>query len=150
MKNIKHTLAEHLSQQLNKKITDLQQAVLSAKESRDADTKSSAGDKHETSRELAQVEIEKLEVQLNKTMVLENELSSIDLNKKNDSVVAGSLIFTTQENYFISVGLGKIKLEDEIYYAISLNSPIGEILKFKKVGDEIFFQGRQIVIKQIL
>lgn len=148
--HLKNKIYDYLSQTLSKRIVEIQAELVSAIESRDSDTKSSVGDKHETSRALAQIEIDKLEVQLNKTNILEKELRSIDPNKKHVQVELGSLVITNQENYFISIGIGKIEVEDKIYYAISLGSPLGDVLKFKKTGEMIFFQGREIVIEEIL
>ncbi len=148
--DLKNSIYQHLSKTLTPKIAALNEALVSAKESRNSDTKSSAGDKHETSRALAQIEIDKLEMQLEKTLILEKELQSIQLNKKYDKVEMGGLVITNQENYFISIGIGKIEVNDKIYYAISMNSPIGEVLKFKKVGEKISFNGREIVVEEIL
>jgi hypothetical protein len=148
--DLKTKIYHYLMQTISEKISGINEALLLARESRDSDTKSSAGDKHETSRALAQIEIDKLEVQLNKTLMLEKELRSINLNKKYDRVEMGSLVITNHEAYFISIGIGKLEVEDKIFYAISLNSPIGEVLKFKMVGDKVFFQGREIVIEEII
>ncbi len=147
---IKTKIYNELLQVISLKLMSIHEALTSAKESRDADTKSSAGDKHETSRALAQMEIDKLEVQLGKMLLLESELKAIDANKKNEQVETGSLVFTNGGNYFISIGLGKIELEENTYYAISLGSPIGEILKWKKVEEKFVFQGKEMVIERIL
>ena len=81
---------------------------------------------------------------------LKNELAQIDLNKKLNTVVFGSIVKTNQENYFISIGLGVINIQQEIFYAISLASPIGKVLNRKKVGDEVSFLGKKILITEIL
>ncbi len=147
---IKTELHLHLLSILKKREFEISNAIVSAVESRDNDTKSSAGDKHETSRAQAQIEIDKLEVQLNKTLVLEKELSSIPIEKEFKQVEMGSLVFTNQENYFISIGLGKLELQGNIYYAISLASPVGKFLQGKKAGEKVYFLNREITIHKIL
>lgn len=146
---LKNNLCQRLQKILSEKMESIQEAMAAARESRDADTKSSAGDKHETSRALAQIEMDKLEVQWNKMLVLEKELNSIDVDKKYEQVEVGSLVFTNHENYFISVGLGKIEMNGNTFYAISLASPVGAALKWKKVGDKVVFNGRELVIEGI-
>jgi len=146
---LKNNLYQQLQKILSEKMESIQEALATAKESRDADTKSSAGDKHETSRALAEIEIDKLEVQLEKTTQIFKELRTIDFNKKNEQVELGSLVFTNHENYFISVGLGKIEVNGEIFYSISLASPVGTALKWKKVGDKLVFNNRELVIEGI-
>ena len=148
--DLKNSIYTHIENLLSEKISAITEALGLARESRDSDTKSSAGDKHETSRALAQIEIDKLEVQLNKTLILEKELQSINLHKKYDQVEMGCLVITNQENYFISIGMGKVEVEGRIFYAISVHSPIGEMLKLKQVGEKVRFNGREIVVKEIL
>jgi hypothetical protein len=148
--DIKQKIYTHLLQLIGEKKQELIQAIASAKESRDNDSKSSVGDKHETTRALAQIEIDKLEVQLDKTLHLEKELSMLHPEKIHTLIEPGSLVVTNHETYFISIGLGKVELGDEIYYCISLASPIGKLLHGKKVGDQIHFNGREIEVKEII
>ena len=42
-------------------------------------------------------------------------------------------------NFYLASGIGKIELDDDVYYAISLNSPIGLLLKNKMVNDNFEF-----------
>jgi len=120
-----------------------------AKESRNNDTKSSAGDKFETGREMAQIELNKLESQKNKTQKLQKELSSMPIQKTFDKVEFGSLVYSNTGNYFISFGIGKIIIEELEVFALSVGSPIGLALLNKKAGDKLQFQGREIVITSI-
>jgi hypothetical protein len=78
---IKQQLCKYLQQLMAEKKQELIVAIASAKESRDNDSKSSVGDKHETSRALVQVEIDKLEIQLDKTLHLEKDLSLVHPEK---------------------------------------------------------------------
>jgi transcription elongation GreA/GreB family factor len=148
--SIKQQLCTHLQQLIAERKRELIQAIASAKESRDNDSKSSVGDKHETSRALAQIEIDKLEVQLDKTLHLEKDLSLLHPEKVHHQVESGSMVITNHENYFISIGLGKVELAPEIFYCISLASPIGKLLYGKKIGDRIQFNGREIEVIKVL
>lgn len=150
MTNIKQALLEKIISGLNEKIEEVKQAIQSAKESRDSETKSSVGDKYETSRTLMQMEVEKNRVQLNKTEFLKAELLKIKLRKTFKIIEFGSLAITSQNNYFISSAIGKIEVENENYYCISLASPIGKQLHTKKVGDSFSFQGKEIQINKII
>ena len=99
---------------------------------------------------MMQMEMEKNRVQLNKTLNLKNELSQINLHKKNDRVTLGSLVVATNGNYFIAIGIGKLIAGNEIIYSISLASPIGKLLNNKKVGDSFKFQEQNITILEIV
>ena len=147
--SVKQSIANHIQLLLDDRIKEIQQAIHSAKESRDNETKSSVGDKYETGRAMIQFELEKHTVQLQKAQQQKHKLSQINLQKEYNRVEFGSLIFTDHGNYFIAIGLGKIEIENEIFYCISLASPIGKILNNKKVGGKIIFQGREFTITEI-
>jgi len=147
--SVKQSIANHIQLLLDDRIKEIQQAIHSAKESRDNETKSSVGDKYETGRAMIQFELEKHTVQLQKAQQQKHKLSQINLQKEYNRVEFGSLIFTDHGNYFIAIGLGKIEIENETFYCISLASPIGKILNNKKVGGKIIFQGREFTITEI-
>ena len=70
--------------------------------------------------------------------------------KTYNKIVPGSLVFTNHENYFISVGLGKIEIDNEIYYSISAESPIGKVLLHKHKGNTFNFLNKKFTIINIL
>ena len=140
LKSIKQNIKSEVLRQLDLKIKDILNAVKSAEESRDSDTKSSAGDKHETSRAKIQTEIDQLSKQLINAQRQKNNLSIIDTNTLNSIADVGSLVETNKGYFFISTGWGRIQIQDENYYVISIESPIGRLLKNKKEGDSIQFR----------
>jgi len=58
-------------------------------------------------------------------------------------------VHTNQGIYFISIGFGKLELAEQLYYAISLASPIGQALKQAKVGDRVSFLGKVLEVLRI-
>lgn len=150
MQNIKPSIIKQINKFLDEKISSSQQAADSAKESRDNETKSSVGDKYETGRTMMQYEVEKNRIQLNKALILKNEIARIDLQKKCEIVEYGSLVYTSYGNYFISFAAGKIEVNNTIFYCISLASPIGNSLKGNRAGDHFHFQGKEYFIKSII
>ena len=121
-----------------------------AKESRDSDTKSSAGDKFETGREMMQKEMDKISATLDQYKNQVNLLSKINLHRNYPVVDLGGLIATDQGIYYLSIGLGKIEINSEVIYAISLDSPIGLLFKGKRAGDIVEFRGKTLKINQLL
>ena len=146
---VKKLIFKALDDSLIDKIEVAKTTIAEIKESRNNDTKSSAGDKYETGREMMQVEVDKNELQLNNATELRQKLAQIDLDEKLDRVHFGSLVVTNQGTYFMSIGVGKIEVNQKVYYAISLISPIGERLSNKKTGDKIEFRGREFIIQNI-
>lgn len=150
MLKIKEILYNHLLKIIELRIETANYDIQNAMESRDNETKSTAGDKYETGRTMVQFELEKNMEQLNKAILLKNELAQINLHGKFEKAEFGSIVKTTHDNYFISVGLGKINAGNDVFYAVSLASPIGKILNNKKVGDEVNFLEKKIIITEII
>ena len=140
MASIKQSIKFELLNQLEQKIQDISNAVKSLTESRDADTKSSAGDKHETSRAKIQTEIDQLSKQLNHIQRQKNNLSAINIHHSHNMADVGSLVKTDKGYFFISIGWGRIQIQDENYFVISIASPIGRLLKDTKKGDSVQFR----------
>lgn len=147
---IKQLIYKELDDGLSQTIKMATKTIKEIKDSRNNDTKSSAGDKYETGREMMQIEMDKNEIQLNNAILLRQKLSQIELDKNPEKVEFGALVLTNQGTYFISIGVGKIEINKGVYYAISLASPIGKLLFDKKIGEKIEFRGREFVIKNII
>ena len=118
-------------------------------ESRDEETKSTMGDKYETGRAMVEMEMDKLQEQLDLLMRHKKALSNIKSDAVFDRVDFGSLVETNMGKYFVSIAWGALKLEDDKIFCISLISPLGQVLRDKRVGDVISFQGREISILSI-
>ncbi len=146
MKSTKSQIQANLRSILENTLEEARREYLLAKESRDSDTKSSAGDKFETGREMMQREMDKLSALVDNTLNSIAKLDRIADLPASVVITEGSLVETDQETYFISIGYGKL---DSIY-AISIESPLGLELKGKRVGDRIEMRGRNITIKSIL
>jgi hypothetical protein len=144
MKSVKSVIHSKLCSLLEESLEEARRDYLLAKESRDSDTKSSAGDKFETGREMMQREMDKLSALMDTT---ENSLKKLHALPTAAAAIVceGSLVETDQEDYFISIGFGKI---DDVY-AISVESPLGALLKGKKIGESVEMRGKKITIKSI-
>ena len=125
MKNVKELICNELISIQTKKIKSLELLVNSTKESRDTANKSSAGDKHETSRAKIQTEIDNYSRQLDLAIKNLHTLKQLDNSKKYNHATQGSLITTDNGIFFISIGVGKLEIKSNKYFVVSLLSPIG-------------------------
>ncbi|UKM65450.2 GreA/GreB family elongation factor [Flavobacteriaceae bacterium GSB9] len=128
---------------INNTISEIQESMLS-------ETKSSAGDKHETGRAMLQLEREKAGSQLAEIEKTKQNLSKINIENSVKSIGLGSVVFTTQFNYFIAISAGELTVEDQTFYAISANTPIGKLLIGKSVGDVVNFRNMKIEVVDII
>ncbi len=113
-----------------------------------ADTKSSAGDKFETSREMTNAEREKISGQVVLAKKQLGILSSIE-NNNTDQVGSGNLIETNKALIFISISLGVVELDKLKVMVISPLSPLAQALIDAKKGDKVNFNSVNYQIKTI-
>lgn len=128
---------------VQKTISEIQESLLS-------ETKSTAGDKHEIGRAMLQLEREKAGNQLSEIVKVKEALSKIDTSKSLKSIGLGSVVYTRQANYYIAVSAGQLKVENNLFYAISASTPIGQLLIGKTAGDTIIFRESSFKIIEVL
>ena len=99
----KKELQNHCAVVLDQKINRCQDMLASIDESAQDDTKSSAGDKFETSREMLKQEAEKINGQLSILFHQRQILSKLDTKATTDNVRHGSLIKTDKGTFYLSL-----------------------------------------------
>ena len=146
MKALKQELYNRCMLVADDRISTAQNAITAAREASEDDTKSSAGDKYETTREMMQQEISRNEVQLQEAKKLKQSLLAIDPTKSTESVQAGSLVETSNGTFFLAIFAGNVQLEGKTIITISPASPIGKQLKSLKAGEGFTLNGREFRI----
>ena len=126
---------------LSNKIASLQEILDETYKSTLDDSKSSAGDKHETSIAMTQLEQEKLSTQMNEFLKQQRTLLAINPNTKHQKIMQGSLVECKQAWYYFSIGIGLISIENTAVFAINPDSPLGRLLMKKKAGESVTFNG---------
>lgn len=114
------------------------------------ETKSSAGDKYETAREMIQQEREQLENarQSKRHQLLQiNRLSELNGSKISE---AGSIIETDLGIFLLGVSVGKIELTNKSsLFVLGLQSPLSQALLGKTIGDTVSVNQRNYNVKAI-
>ncbi len=149
MQELKASLYQLCLKFIEERIHTAETALQQAREASNDDTKSSAGDKYETSREMMQQDIDR-----NKRLLIDAEenqrvLNSIDQTQHSEEARNGSLVITDQGNFYLSISAGQLHLNNKSYFAISAVSPIGKLLLGKQSGDKFDFNGRKYAIKEV-
>lgn len=145
----KELVHQHVCDFLQNKINQLQQILDDICSATAEDSKSSAGDKHETSTSMAQLEQEKLSNQIKEYLNQRDGLYKIDASKKHSSIELGSLVLTNKGWFYFSTGLGSIKMDEFSVFCLGLHSPIGQLLKGKKQGNKVIFNASETSILEI-
>lgn len=148
--SIKQQLFTHCEQYIHQKIMAAQQAIEAAQKAANEETKSSVGDKYETGRAMMQLEKEKYASQLNEGLKLQKVLAQINPQAPHKTVGLGSIVTTPQANYYIAISAGKIAIDQQNYFTISLASPIGQVLQGAQEGDTITFRNQKLTITNVI
>lgn len=147
-KNIKVRLLSKCQENIQNKIDLFENQLRSIQDSRNNETKSSAGDKFETGRAMMQIEEDKVGRQLQQAFEHLQILNNLP-TKTSTIIGPGSIVITDQRNYLIGISIGKVQVNEETYYCISKESPIGHALWGKKSGDQLAFNNKAETILNV-
>ena len=137
-------------QWLEQRRQGLVQAQAAVDESMTGAVKSSAGDKHNTERAHLQLQSEKLGQQFKVIDQQMSVLSRIQSDSATGRVHLGSLVVTDAQKYFIAIPAGELEVDGASVWAIAPQSPIGQLLMGKRVGEKISWNKKDQEIIEII
>jgi len=148
--SVKQQLLDRCKVFVQERITSAEQAIELAQASANEETKSSSGDKYETGRAMAQLEIENNSRQLAEANKLKQTLDHIPIEQKGTYVQLGSLVYTDNGNYFIAISAGRLIVDGVPFYAVSQESPVGMKLMKLINGSSFKLNDKEIVVNSIV
>jgi hypothetical protein len=135
---------------IDDKIRLLQNTLKDLSESAANETKSTAGDKHETALAMLQIEQENTGRQLKEALNNKLLLSQINIKHTASQIISGSLIKTNRGFLFISIALGKVNIDQITFIMLSPQSPLGIKMLGLKINDTVEMNGVVYVVEDIL
>jgi hypothetical protein len=150
MENMKAELYQLCLSLVKKRIETAETALAQAQEASNDDTKSSAGDKFETTREMMQQDIfrnKSLMADAKQNLQLLESLNNLPIL---DTIRNGALVYTNNGIFYISISVGQLVLNGQTVFAISAASPVGQLFMGKKVKADFTFNNKKFVIEKIL
>jgi transcription elongation GreA/GreB family factor len=145
----KQKIHQHYLLVINDKIQLLQQVLAGLKESGANETKSTAGDKHETALAMLQIEQANVRAQLKEMLEQKAVLEKINPALSPIAIVQGSLVKTNKGYLFVSVALGKAVIDGRAVIALSSQSPLGKQLMGLQVGNTATINSHQYIIEEL-
>jgi hypothetical protein len=147
----KSTFFKEIQAILSAKESSLNEALRELREGMSAEGKSTAGDKHDTSIAMAQIECERLEKQLSEVREQITSLSRLRSSESTDIRIINGSIFRTNVGYFfMGLPLGKLSVDAIEITALTQQSPLGSRFYTKEKGDRIVFNNKEFIIEIIL
>ncbi|WP_276133742.1 hypothetical protein [Polluticoccus soli] len=149
MSALKEQLYQQCCDYVSKKEADIKKLIADAQESSANETKSSAGDKYETTREVLQQEINLNLSRLNELNKLKTVLGHISPTQTSLAISPGSVVYTSNGNFYISISAGKIEAGGTSFYAVSSSSPIASKMLGQQAGYSFDMNGKRFEIKAV-
>ncbi len=134
---------------IRQRIDGLQNAMKDSQDAANSETKSSSGDKFETSRAMNQLEKDMYARQLTEN---NRELSGImetNCDQVSTIIEAGSFVQCDGASFFILAGLGKVDYEGQSIFIISPNAPLAGLMYGKSKGESFLFNKKEMVIDAV-
>ena len=150
MTSFKITVFHHYKNLLDDKISALQRVLDDLKESGSNETKSTAGDKHETALAMLQIEQANKRAQMKDLLEQRAVLNKFDPTIQAIQIVPGSLVKAATQYYFVSVALGKAMIEGRLVIALSPLSPLGKTMLGARPGEKVGLNQVSFTIDEIL
>ncbi|HTH82250.1 MAG TPA: hypothetical protein VL490_04925 [Mucilaginibacter sp.] len=149
MSRLKQQLYQQCLDYVQNRMQAAEQGIKEAHQAAQDDTKSSAGDKYETGREMMQQETDRNMAQLNEANKLKVTLNQINASAVATTADNGSVVITNNGNFYIAISAGILQVDKQSFFAISLVSPIGIKMKGLKAGDSFELNGKSYLISGI-
>lgn len=143
---LKQRLYDACKLSLDNRLGSIKSAMQEAQDSANEETKSSAGDKHETGRSMMQLETEKLSSQLRELLNEQDKLQQINPVRPCNRVEAGALVITDSLRLYFSVSSGRLLLDGDEYFALSPQTPLGTAAWGRQKGEKFSFNQREYQI----
>ena len=148
--SFKQTVINLFLDQLNELLVSYRRNLEDLNESAANETKSTAGDKHETALAMLQIEQKNVKARLEEVANRKKLLENAGATKTAGRIVNGTLVNTNQGYFFIAAALGKIRVDDQAIIAVSPSSPLGTKLLGLQVGDRFQLNNNSYIVQSIV
>lgn len=129
----KTTLVNTVKERLSHKVSNLEKIIAETQQS-NSETKSSMGDKYETTREMVAQEIRNLQRQLSEVQNQRETLTKLTATASH-TVELGALVETGTGLFYISAAAGEITWEGRKVMTVSPHAPLVKAMQNLKCGD---------------
>jgi hypothetical protein len=147
---MREIILKHLMGHVDKDLEEAKARMASLKESLGAESKSSAGDKHETGRAMIHLEQERVQETVGRLEHMRGVLvQRATQGKAIQRVSPGALVETTGPWVLVGVPLGKVQLPDALVLCVGVEAPLAQQWHGAQPGDQVVLGSQQLTIQAI-
>jgi len=133
---------------VDERISFLNETIQETQNSANNESRSSMGDKYETTRSMMHLENEQMSIQLKEAINLKKIIDQIPV-VPSKFVVPGALVYTNKGNFYFAISMGKITIGKDDFMAVSIASPLGQAFYEKCKGDTVSVNRTKYTIEKI-
>lgn len=149
MKLDKKEVVDRIEKALLDRINTNIEEINSLEKEMGEETKSSAGDKFETAREMMNQSITRMQDSLQQQKKQLQQLQALKRIHSTDKVGMGSFVSCEKAYFLFGIAFGKVNSSKGNIFALSLSSPLGKLFLNKGVGDRVKMNQTNYTIKSI-
>ena len=151
LQELKKNIYNYCIELVQQKLKRLDFEITEIQNSANQETKSSMGDKYETAKAMATIEIENLMRQKTELLKQFRVLDQLSVKEIRETIHLGSMVKCNNGVfYFLAVSIGPVDVGEYQCMVLSPVSPMGKALMGKKQGDYFDFRGRKVEIKEVV
>lgn len=147
--SLKTKLISHCTQFIEDQLAHVHEAISLAKNAAKEESKSSAGDKHETGKSHLQLTQENNSKHLANLQQQKRVIKLLESCQASETVKLGSIVSTNKGVYYLAIGIGQVRVNQTLVYVVSPASPVGKAMMNRKIGEVVKFNALNIEIKEI-
>ena len=149
-KTSRQDIFEGLGSELERSLASRKGDLLSLREALGSETKSSAGDKHETGRAMIHLEQARVLEAVNRLEAMRGKLRQYAAAVGTvQRVSPGALVETTGPWVLVGVPLGKVQLPDALVLCVGAEAPLAQQWHGAQPGDQVALGPQQLTIQAI-
>jgi hypothetical protein len=148
-KALKESIYQYCTSLLTEKRKSLELQIHALRQDLQSESKSTAGDKHETGRAMLQLEMEKLGARHLSVQRELQLLERINTSRESDTLQSGSLALINGSWFFVSIGLGKIDYQGIAVFCLAPSAPLAQSILGKRLGEKAHFRGKTLHIEEL-
>ncbi len=145
----KEKVITQLKEDLTSKALENQQQLEDLRLESANETKSSAGDKYETQREMMKQSRDLLDLQVHEIGKKIQKVNSINVST-SDAIKEGALVQLNNQLLFVCIAHEKLSLYGKTIQFISIDAPLFKALDGKLVNDQVVFNRKTWLIEAII
>ncbi len=146
---LKKILKEACHTIIEQRISAARSAIHEAQQAANAEEKSSAGDKYETSRAMGHLQKDMHATQLSAHLIELASLHAVNVNILYTTPSKGALVQCSKSSFFIACGLGKQSVDGNNIIFLSPHAPLAKSLFLKTKDDTFIFNGLEDTIVDV-